>query len=285
MRKGVWIAAFAGIAASILFVATAALVGSLPEADQAQRLVVALLMAGFPAAVWISAFYRMDALEQEPKERMLELFILGALLSGGATIPLLDGILGAQAKAASGSWTFLAASILVTGFVAEYGKYALVRFTVFRGDKFNERTDGIVYGAAVGLGYAFAYNVSYLMSSSASDLTAAAMTIAVETLGHASFSGIAGWFLASMKFKDEPVWWMPLGISLAATANGIFHLLVNSISRQGLDYSPWNGFALSGAFALAVFGSLFYLARRATRQALARTDGSEAANAREGGGA
>jgi hypothetical protein len=114
---------------------------------------------------------------------------------------------------------------------------------------------------------AVALNVAFVVESGGVDLGSAAIRVVVTSLAQASFAAIVGYFLARQKLELRPVWWMPLGIMLAATLDGVFTFLrgtvtVGGIGATGFDFGPWVGLALAAALALGVTYGLTALIRR-----------------------
>jgi hypothetical protein len=102
----------------------------------------------------------------------------------------------------------------------------------------------------------------------------ATTAMAIVALAQASFAGITGYFLGRAKFEADPIWWMPLGVTLAAVANGLFNWLRGLITRGGISLSgstgsPWLGLALAAVVALVIMGLLVWLIRRNIKSALA----------------
>lgn len=266
-RRGIWIAAMAGFGATVVFVIAAAIAALFIElpSKPLEAALVGLCFSAFPAVVWLGVFYRFDAHESSPKEKVLAVFLLGALFASGLGIPFLRIILPL------GRWLSIdipiaerwILAVLVGGVSTEFLKYLGIRTSVFRTKNFEQRADGIVYGGAVGLGFAFMLNLTYFLETRPSDPMAAAFTVAVESLAQASFAGITGYFMGRAKFEKQPLWWTAAGIALAAFFNGTFKIIVASFSRFGVDWSPLRGFAVQAVVAMAVFALLFILDDRA----------------------
>jgi RsiW-degrading membrane proteinase PrsW (M82 family) len=139
--------------------------------------------------------------------------------------------------------------------------------------------DGILYGTAAGLGYATMLNIHYVVDSGGVNLAVGVVRIVVTALAQASFSGIVGYFLARAKFEDEPVWWLPAGLALAAGLNGIFTVVRGGVGRAGSAMagqtgSPWSGLILAAALASTVLVLLIVLIRRANRISQAMPEGA-----------
>jgi len=139
--------------------------------------------------------------------------------------------------------------------------------------------DGILYGTAAGLGYATMLNIHYVVDSGGVDLGIGIIRIVVTAMAQASFAGITGYFLARAKFEDEPVWWLPLGLTIAAVLNGLFTVIIGGVTRTkavlvGPGVVPWWSLLLGALFAGLILAVLLYLMRRATRLTLASGQGA-----------
>lgn len=269
VRRGGRDADVRSIALLIAFVAVLyaidALVG--PGSAGDALTIVGLIVALIPAIVWLTFFYRQDRFEPEPRTMVIGVFLLGLLVATAVAIPILDRAFDV------GSWLFaspvvhLAGGVLVVGFVQEGLKYLTLRLSVYDSREFDERTDGIIYGTAVGLGFATALNVAFVVESGGVDLGTGAIRIVLTSLAHASFGGVIGYFLGRQKFEVRPVWWMPAGVALAATSNGVFFFLRSTVARGTIEdplsgVAPWIGLALAAVLAGATTAVLTTLTRR-----------------------
>ncbi|MBC7249987.1 MAG: PrsW family intramembrane metalloprotease [Anaerolineae bacterium] len=275
-RKGIWQSGIAEIVAVLLFVALIEIIISWtkPALSGTSLLLAGIIMALVPAVIWMIFFYRQDRLEPEPKAYVLEVFLLGALLASALGIPLVRDFFRVQDWLGQSTLTNVLGSILVIGFVQEFLKYAAVRYSVYLSTEFDERVDGVVYGTAAGLGFAAMLNINYVVSNAGVDLRMGMIRIAITTLAQASFAGISGYFLGRAKFEEEPVWWLPLGVTIAAVLNGVFTFVRGEISRVGLTVNPWNGLILATVVAIVTFIVLYYLMRRANKLTLAQAQGA-----------
>lgn len=279
-RNWLWPADLATLLLSIGFVVIAFGVDRWlqPSLSSLMLIVLGLVMSFIPAVLWLGLFYRRDRYEPEPKELVLQVFGLGALMAwaiGGRVLNLLFDI---DNWLYTNWWTQLAGGILVVGFTQEFLKFLTVRASVYRLPEFDERTDGIIYGTAAGLGYATALNIDLVVSSGGVDLGAGAFRIAITALAHASFAGVMGYFLAREKFERRPLWWMPLGVTLAAVFNGVFVYLrgvvsVGQISSTAVSSSPWMGLFLAAGFAILLTWTLSKLIQQDLARALENKEG------------
>jgi protease PrsW len=273
-RRGAWAAMVALIVGLAAFVALVFFFApSLRDAVQGDALIVTgLVLALVPAVVWLVVFYSQDRAEPEPKRYVLALFALGALLATGIGQPLINGFFRVNEWAGSSTLLRLIAGITIVGAVQESLKYAAVRYSIFNSTEFDERIDGIIYGAAAGLGYATALNVMFVVNNGGVDLGFGAVRVAVTALAHASFAGVVGYFLGRAKFENRGPFWMPVGVLIAAILNGVVTTVLVEITRSGLQTTPIVGLIAAAVIAMATFLLLFSILQRSNR-ALARSAG------------
>ncbi|HWQ12709.1 MAG TPA: PrsW family glutamic-type intramembrane protease [Roseiflexaceae bacterium] len=239
--------------------------------DQGTLVAAGLLLALVPTALWLFFFYRQDRLEPEPKHHIMAVLLLALLLTQAVGLPLIrDGFRLAQ-WASADSTTSLLASVLILGFVYQGIAYTAVRAVVYTTAEFDERMDGIVYGTVAGLGVATLLNLRFVLDNGGVALSPGVIRVVTTALAQAVFSGLLGYFMAEAKFERRPFWWVPFGLILAASLNGLFSWLINEVSAAGLQVDPWRSLALGLVVALGVFILLMALMRRVTQVTLAQT--------------
>ncbi len=275
-RRGSWRAILGLVVALVVFVVVVYALDAVikPAFTTSTLVLVGVVLALVPAAIWMVFFYQQDRLEPEPVGYVLGVFALGALLAAAVGTPLLDNVFRVGHWLYTNTLTTILGSILVVGFTQEFLKYAAVRFSIYNSAEFDEPTDGIIYATAAGLGYATVLNIQFVVANGGVNLGAGVIAMAVVALAQASFSGITGYFLGQAKFKADPIWWMPLGVTLAAVANGLFNWLRGRITRGGISLTggtanPWWGLLLATVVAVAIMGLVVWLIRRNIKSALA----------------
>lgn len=238
-----------------------------PQFSSSGIIITGVLMALVPAVLWLAFFYQQDRREPEPKGLVIEVFILGGLLAAAIGIPLVENVFAVSSWMYDNFWVNLAGAVLVIGFSQEFLKYAAVRFSVYSMAEFDERTDGIIYATAAGLGFASVLNIAFIVNSGGANLGMAAIRIVLTSLAQASFAGITGYFLGIDKLDRKPAWWMPAGVLLAAVLNGLFftvwgNLTTGRINSSGGFINPWIGLVLAVVLAVSVMAVLSWLIRR-----------------------
>jgi protease PrsW len=268
-RRGGWQADIASLVLLVAFVVAVYLVDATIDTrlTGAGLTLAGLLLAIVPALVWLAFFYRRDRLEPEPRSMVVGIFVLGFLVATGIAIPVVDGAFAVDTWLLASPVVHLAGAILVVGIVQEGLKYLTVRWAVYGSREFDEPTDGVIYGTAVGLGFATALNVAFVVGSGGVDLGSGAIRIVLTSLAHASFGGVMGYFLGRQKFERRPLWWMPAGVALAAILNGTFLYLRSTVGRDAIagplaEAAPWIGLALAAVLAGVVTAVLSTLIRR-----------------------
>ncbi|MBI2333423.1 MAG: PrsW family intramembrane metalloprotease [Chloroflexi bacterium] len=268
-RKHIWRDEFLLIIGLCVFVGIVyALDNALhPVFTPATLLLTGVFLALVPAFIWMIFFYMQDSAEPEPKGFVIGVFVLGGLLAAAVGIPVVENLFRVSHWVYNDTLTTILGGILVVGFTQEFLKYAAVRYSIYHSDEFDEPTDGVVYATAAGLGYATVLNIQFVVSNGGVDLGTGILRMAVVALAQAAFSGITGYFLGRAKFESEQVWWMPLGISLAAIFNGLFNWLLGivnqpTITLSGSTSNTWMGLVLAAVVALVTTGVILMLVRR-----------------------
>jgi RsiW-degrading membrane proteinase PrsW (M82 family) len=274
VRSGLWRALFLQVGALIVFVGLVFVVDRLvqPTFTPAALVWVSAGMALVPAGIWLAFFYQQDRLEPEPKHYVLGVFVLGALLAAAVGLPLEVNVFRTERWLYADTLTTILGGILVVGFIEEFLKYAAVRYSLYHSTEFDEVTDGVIYATAAGLGYATVLNIHFAVTNGGVGLGAGEVRMVVEALAQASFAGITGYFLGRAKFEPKPVWWMPLGLTLAAIVNGLFNWLrgqitAGRVSLTGSAANPWLGLILAAALAVLITLIVSWLINHAIRTA------------------
>jgi RsiW-degrading membrane proteinase PrsW (M82 family) len=266
-----WRASLVQIAGMALFSAIiAALASFVGPLDRTQSIIVGLVLAIVPTALWLIYFYQQDRLEPEPKAMVAQVFLLALLLTQAVGLPLINDVFRIRDWAASSTLTSLGASILIYGFIVQAITYVAVRL-VYASPEFDERMDGIVYGTVAGLGVATLLNLRYIVDNQGVALAPGVVQTVTTALAQASFAGLMGYFMAQAKFEHRPIWWVPAGFTLAAVLNGLFSWLLSEVSAAGMSVEVWRSLALGLVVALAVFFVLVLLMRQTTEVTLRRT--------------
>ncbi len=273
-NSGFWRAGIVQIVGvGIVSAIVAFLAGRLGPLDPTTLTIVGVILAIVPSAVWLYFFYRQDRLEPEPKTKLAAVFLLALLLTGALGLPLINDWFAVRLWAVADSVTSLLASILIVGFTWQAIAYTAVRLVVYDTTEFDERMDGIVYGTVAGLGLATLLNLNYVIANGGVALGPGVIHVVTTALAQASFSGLLGYFMAEAKFEHKPIWWVPLGLFIAAVLNGLFSWLLSEVSANGLTVNPWRSLVLGMVVALAVFALLLALMRRVTQETLSQSAG------------
>ena len=263
-HTGYWRAGILQIVAMGVFAAIVAVIVESVGALTGTPLIIAgLFLAIVPTALWLMYFYQQDRAEPEPKTKIAGVFLLALILTDFIGLRLIyDGF-------RFGDWsgtnqiTSLLGSIFIIGFTLEAIKYFTVRIVVFATEEFDERMDGIVYGTIAGLGVATLLNLSHIIDNQGVALGPGVVYTVTTALAQASFGGVMGYFMAQAKFEHKSIWWIPLGVSIAAVLNGTFTWIIDEVSAAGLTVEPWRSLVAGILIAIGVFLVLVALMRRA----------------------
>lgn len=157
-------------------------------------ILIALALA--PAIFLMIVIYGKDKYDREPKMVLLKAFMLGAISVIPAGLieywvePMLGGIAGGITGVAI-------TAFIGVGLVEELCKYFMIRIHAYRHPAFNEPFDGIVYASFVGLGFAAAENVMYVLQGG---LSVAVIRMFTAVPAHYAFAVVMGYYVGKAKF-------------------------------------------------------------------------------------
>ncbi|MFC7044480.1 PrsW family intramembrane metalloprotease [Halobacteriaceae archaeon GCM10025711] len=194
-----------------------------------------ILLSVVPAFALVVYAWRSDVTSREPVRMLVVTFTLGFLFAGFAAVlntrfePVFQSI---------GFVGFVLFFYVVVAPVEETVKWLAVRLYAYRRPDFEAVTDGVVYGAAAGLGFATIENSLYITSGYLSALQSGATLANVETLqiaavrtlagpGHVIYSAFAGYYLGLAKFNRGnrgPI--MVKGLLIAALIHATYNTAV-----------------------------------------------------------
>jgi len=157
--------------------------------------IIALVGGIITTAAYIVIVWRLDRHEKEPARLLALAFLWGMLpavaisifLELGLSLPLEGSVAGDLLSDALGAPV-----------VEESAKaLALLAFLVFSFREFDGALDGVIYGAMIGLGFAFTENLLYIVATAAEEGVAASFFVLIlRTVifgaNHAFFSALAG---------------------------------------------------------------------------------------------
>lgn len=226
----------------VAFLMTLALVvfgvGALITQRAAQGSAGWLVIPLIPAAGVVALIALIDRYERKPWYVLLSAFLWGAVIAIPPALFIELGISAAinNLMLPPGMWGDVAHSALLglnAGLTEETVKGAglLVLVSIVR-DKFTSISDGIMYGALIGAGFAMIENVAYFANADSRHALAFLIIgrVVLGWLGHSTFTGIFGAALGYVRERrPAQMWRVPLlGFGLAV----LLHTLFDAIGFQ-----------------------------------------------------
>ena len=209
--------------------------------------VASLVVVAYLVFIWW-----LDRYEREPAWVVLITFVWGAL--GGTCFScIINSTVGGVAAALGGAkFASFVTVVVVAPVVEEFMKGLILVGLIVIGNNIDNRTDGLIYGAATGLGFACIENIWYYYNNASSGIEAILLIAFIRTLFtamlHCTSSAMLGMAVGYARHRSGAFRWI-LFPSL-----GYFFAVLN--------HATWNGISttsslLSSAPAFSLAALLF----------------------------
>jgi RsiW-degrading membrane proteinase PrsW (M82 family) len=200
-----------------------------------------------PAYLYLKSIRNAEETDKEPWSALQTVFIWGAV-SGVFYALILNSLGGSIVFLYSGNdadLTFILTAIIVAPIVEEFVKPLVLFRNVSVKGEIDEVEDGIVYGAACGLGFGATENILYGLSEGAvsSGLLGVIIVVALRTVSsillHLTASSFTGYGISQYLVKGES-----------------FSVVVKYYLLAVLIHAAWNTAAVLGSSLILIFSIL-----------------------------
>lgn len=186
-------------------------------------MLVILSAAIAPGLALLSYFYLKDQYDTEPIAVVIKTFLFGVLLV--LPIMFLQYVLEKEQILN----TDFANAFLWAAMIEEFFKWFILIYAIYQHVAFDEPYDGIVYGAAVSLGFASMENVFYLLANGVEHAFSRAV---LPVSSHALFGVIMGYYLGKAKFSlSNNRTYLILGLLAPIVLHGVYDYILLSQER------------------------------------------------------
>ncbi len=210
-------------------------------------LLAALAVSAAILLIVVALVWWVDRYDREPLHLVVMVFLWGASAAPLITVTLfgvVDRLLGGVEATSTGT---LISFGLVTPMVEEFSKGLAVALVVLFSSKFDNPTDGVVYGTAVGLGFAVSENVIYGVSAGVHLQSATGILVlvggrtllsaGVHAVSSAAFGGFLGHAVMSGKLRAKTIW-ASTGLLVATVLHGSWNLSLLRFGPVGEGGAP-----------------------------------------------
>ncbi len=213
-------------------------------------LLIIALTPGIAIAFFI---YLSDKDEPEPIKLILLSFVYGILSLGvdlAAAIPL-DRLVHINEKNLEEQAIH---AFAIVAFLEEFSKFIFVRGILYRNKNFNEPLDGIVYSVMVGMGFATAENIIYVLEGEGGT---AIIRMLTAIPAHAMFAVLMGYWLGKAKFTHrKEIYYSIVALFVATAFHGVYDYFLFISFIPGIWL--WSAASLIVAFFLSRKAILLY---------------------------
>jgi RsiW-degrading membrane proteinase PrsW (M82 family) len=202
------------------------------------RVVAAAIISLIPVAGVTALIAITDRYEREPWFLLTGAFLWGALVAIPTTMFFEQPVSAISLRVAGGAG--VAHALAVAGFQASAAAiveecckgagFVVLLLTLW--DQFDNVTDGVLYGAAIGAGFGLVENYVYFALSPRADVQLLfAGRILLGWLGHSTYTGMLGAALGYARERHQRglVWWgLAVGLVLAIALHALFDFAIFS---------------------------------------------------------
>jgi RsiW-degrading membrane proteinase PrsW (M82 family) len=260
--RSAWLEVLVLLAAVVLVYVAVAVFGAAPGGTGAK-----VSLALLPLGAWLVFSWWAEQRALQPRDGLLGVVILGALVANAVAVPLqarlfeLDRWLPNQ-----GFFGRVLGYMFTLGFAGEFLKYLVLRYTVWP-ERFTQRLDGIAYALAASVGYAVVLNARFALYTDAT-LDATALRVASITFSHLAIGPVIGLFLAELRIGHTPIFWLPLGLMIAAFLSGLYYAfytlaIVSGIGIGSTGSAPVRGLLLAFGVVSLMFVAIAFIVENA----------------------
>jgi RsiW-degrading membrane proteinase PrsW (M82 family) len=193
-----------------------------------------IITAGIaPGVALLSYFYLKDQYEAEPISMVIRTFVFGSLLV--FPIMFIQYVLTQEAIFISD----IVKAFVMSSLLEEFFKWFILFFIAYKHVEFDELYDGIIYGAAVSLGFASVENILYLFAHGV-DLAMGRALLPVSS--HALLGVIMGYYLGKAKFstiRKYKVRYLILSLIVPFLLHGLYDYIIYSIEKWVVFIIPF----------------------------------------------
>jgi RsiW-degrading membrane proteinase PrsW (M82 family) len=192
------------------------------------QIILTACSAILPALLLLWFFSSRDRFPEPPKA-IWTTFVLGVLTIIPAA--LIELALERAGYGLSGLSSAVFKAFVVAAAVEELFKLSVLQAYSFRSRYFNETMDGIVYGAASGLGFATLENILYVLGPGGG-IGVSALRAILSVPGHALWGAVLGFYAGSGRLCGRPVTGSLKGLAAAIALHGTYDVPVMLISSS-----------------------------------------------------
>ncbi|MNZ76510.1 Protease PrsW [compost metagenome] len=183
-----------------------------------------------PGIALLTYFYLKDKYDAEPLHMVIKVFCLGFLI----VLPVMIVQRGLSMWLGDGS---LVTAFAISAGVEEALKWFVLFHMIYNHTEFDEPYDGILYAAAISLGFASVENVIFALASHASISTMLIRAL-LPVSGHAMFGVMMGYYLGRAKFSTG--WksrkFLIYSLVLPMFWHGVYDWVLENVTQYWLWY-------------------------------------------------
>lgn len=212
---------------------------------------------------------RGEVRARQPRQGLSLILITSLIVTNGVAVPIINTVFTPERwLTEAGFFSRIIGHTLSLGILAEFVKYAVVRYTVWP-QRFRGRLDGVAYSIPAALGYATILNI-HLVLDEKPLLISSAIRILITVYIHIAVGVIMGYFLGELAIGKVTYIWLPLGLVISAFISSVFFAFRQVATVSGLSSRDIGGVFLAIGFSVVILGIVAFLIESADERMAGR---------------
>jgi RsiW-degrading membrane proteinase PrsW (M82 family) len=231
-----------------------------------------IMICGFiPALLWLSFFYFLDRKEPEPIPMVIAAFMAGIVSEiifseffGSTLFNLTAWIINVNALP-------VVHVLFSRGIIPALAIFLTLRYFFYPAASFNERVDGLMYGAFVAIGYSFFLSMKEIFASPEASLYYIVFSLLIRLAIFSALGALVGYYFGDARFKEKgrEVNFL-LSLVIAIVVFSVFAFLESRFQMSLTMSSDFVSIGLTLVFSIVLLAVVFILIQSAIKKGESR---------------
>lgn len=193
-----------------------------------------VFLALMPAILWLIFSFLAEQRVQQPRRKLLVVFVMTLLVANAIGIPLVENFLTPN------DWLAQSSAVnRILGYAVTYGatqeilKYLVVRYIVWKND-YRIRSDSVAYCVTSAIAYALVMNLHFISQNPQAGLDVVSARVLLHVAVNIAGSLVVSYGLSESALANAPIVLLPFTFLVAAMVSGGSIAMRTNVHNAGL---------------------------------------------------